>query len=104
MTTPPPEGYGPPPGQQPPQPGYGPPPGWAPPRGTNTMAIIGLVMIFVFTPAALVFGIIARKQIKQTGEQGDGMALASIICGAISVALVALVFVFVVLAVAVSGY
>jgi len=48
------------------------------------------VAIFVFTPAALVFGIIARNQIKQTGEEGSGMALAAIICGALSLVVLAL--------------
>lgn len=81
------------PGWGPPPPGYGPPPGqpqWGGPaygaQPTNTLAIVSLVLIFVFTPAALVTGIIARRQIKQTGESGDGMALAGIICGALSIA------------------
>ncbi len=65
----PPPGYGPPPGSVPP-PGYGPPPGYAyPPPGypgawrrpTNTMAILALVMAFVFAPAGLVLGVIARR-------------------------------------------
>jgi hypothetical protein len=99
----PPPGYQVPPGYEPPsgygQPGYGPPgygapgygyppqPGWGPPtRRTNTLAIIALVSVFVFAPAALVLGIIARNQIRETGEDGDGMALAAVICGAIAVA------------------
>jgi hypothetical protein len=88
------------------QPGYGPPPpGWGPPqRGTNTLAIVALVAIFVFTPAAFVLGLIARKQIRETGEQGDGMALAAVIVGAISIVFTVLLIVFVVLAVASSGY
>ena len=66
-------------------PGYGPPVGYAPqwPRPTNTMAILALVMAFVFAPAGLILGIVARKQIRQTGEQGDGLALAGIIVGGI---------------------
>jgi hypothetical protein len=61
-----------------PPPYYGYPP---PPRGTNTMAILALVFAFVFAPAAIVLGHIARKQIQQTGEDGDGMALAGMIIG-----------------------
>ena len=75
-------GYGPP--------GYGPPPGYPPfayRRPTNTMAILALVFIFVFSPASLVLGLVARRQIRETGEQGDGMALAGIIVGGISVGL-----------------
>ncbi len=48
--------------------------------------------IFVFAPAALILGIIARGQIKQTGEQGAGMALAAIICGGLAIAFMALMF------------
>lgn len=87
----PPPGYGqPPPGWGQPQPGWGPPGGARP---TNTLAIVSLVLIFTITPAALVTGIIARKQIRQTGEAGDGMALAGIICGAVSIALVVLMII-----------
>ena len=82
-----PPGYGPPPGYPPA--GYG-PPGYPPPawgRPTNTMAILALVMAFVFAPAGLILGIVARKQIRQTGEDGDGLALAGIIVGGIFTAL-----------------
>lgn len=44
-----------------------------------------------------IMGHIARKQIKQTGEQGDGMALAGIIVGWVGTGLaVAVVAVYVV--------
>ena len=104
---PPPQGYAPAGYQQPGYgaapgypPGYG-PPGYAPPpyppppyaRPTNTMAILALVLAFVFAPAGLVLGIMARKQIRQTGEQGDGLALAGIIVGAIFCAIWVLVIV-----------
>jgi hypothetical protein len=56
------------------------------------MAILALVFIFVFTPLALVFGLIARSQIKRTGEAGDGMALAGIIVGALSIVFLVVVF------------
>jgi hypothetical protein len=79
-----PQGYGSTPGYGP-SPGYGPPPGYPPVYGrpTNTMAILALVMAFVFAPAGLVLGIVARKQISRTGEDGDGLALAGIIVGGI---------------------
>jgi hypothetical protein len=105
----PPQGYGPP--AYGPPPGYGPagygPPGYGPtygyPRPTNTMAILALVFIFVFAPASLVLGLVARRQIRETGEQGDGMALAGVIVGGISVALFVLgILFFVVLASSVS--
>jgi fatty acid desaturase len=59
-------------------------------RPTNTLAILALVMAFAFPPAGLVLGIIARKQIRETGEEGDGLALAGIIIGAIALAFIAL--------------
>jgi hypothetical protein len=99
-------GYGPAAGHPPsaygPLSAYGPPPGYGPPpryghatyqRPTNTLAILALVMAFVFAPAGLVLGIVARRQIRQTGEEGDGLALAGIIVGAIACALVVLVIV-----------
>jgi len=87
----PPPGYGPPPGYPPPgygAPGY-PPPAWG--RPTNTMAIVALVMAFVFAPAGLILGIVARKQIRRTGEDGDGLALAGIIVGGIVTAIFVLI-------------
>ncbi len=89
-------GYGPVPGYPP---GYGPPgygpPGYPPayPRPTNTMAILSLVLAFVFAPAGIVLGIIARKQVAQTGEQGEGLALAGIIVGGIFTAIWVIVIV-----------
>jgi len=68
-------------GQQPPygQPGYGQP--YAPGPSTNTMAILALVFAFVFAPAAIVMGHVAKKQIRQTGEGGDGLATAGLWLG-----------------------
>jgi hypothetical protein len=84
-------------------PGYGPPPGYGYPRPTNTLAILSLVMAFVFSPVGLVLGIVARRQIRQTGEQGDGLALAGIIIGGIATALAVLAFVFFFIALASVG-
>jgi hypothetical protein len=101
-------GYGPPPGygQQP----YGPPPGYGPPlayaayaRPTNTMAILALVMAFVFAPAGLILGIVARKQIRQTGEDGEGLALAGMIVGGIFTAIFVLLIVFWIIAIVAIG-
>jgi hypothetical protein len=76
--------YGQPPayGQQPPfgQPGYQQPP-WAQVAPTNTLAILALVFAFIFPPAAIVMGHIAKRQMRQTGEQGDGMATAGLWLG-----------------------
>ncbi|MDP9429602.1 MAG: DUF4190 domain-containing protein [Actinomycetota bacterium] len=60
-------------------------------------------MAFIFSPVGLVLGIIARRQIRETGEQGSGLALAGIIVGGIGTALVVLGFLFFVLALASVG-
>ena len=75
-------GYGQPYGAQP---GYGSP--YQPVTSTNTMAILALVFAFVFSPAAIVLGHIAKKQIRQTGEQGEGLATAGLWLGYIFTAL-----------------
>ena len=82
------------------QPAYGAPVGYAPQwaRPTNTMAILSLVMAFVFPPAAIVLGVVARRQMRQTGEQGDGLALAGIIIGGIATAFFVLMIAFMMIA------
>jgi hypothetical protein len=92
-------------GYQPPagQPGqwYGPPPGYPPysmPQRTNGMAIASLVLgilwiYWIGSVLALVFGYIARNQIKERGEAGGGMALAGIILGWVGIGFLALALV-----------
>ena len=71
-------GYGPPPQAQPySNAGYGYP--MQPP--TNTLAILSLVFAFVFAPAAIVLGAVARKQIRRTGERGSGLATSGFVLG-----------------------
>ena len=80
-----------------PQPGY-PQPDYAQPypaygyavaRPTNTLAVVALVSsivgIFIIpilaSIAAVILAPMARKQIRETGENGDGMAVAGMIVG-----------------------
>ncbi|BFU42206.1 DUF4190 domain-containing protein [Krasilnikovia sp. MM14-A1004] len=88
----PPQAYGQQPqyGQQPyGQPQYGQQPYGAQPyaqpyaagQSTNTMAILALVFAFVFSPAAIVLGHVAKKQIRETGEGGEGLATAGLWLG-----------------------
>lgn len=75
------------PGQAPP--GYGYPPGYAypAPPSTNGMAIAALVCSLagfatcLSAPVGAILGHVARRQIRERGQQGDGMALAGIIVG-----------------------
>lgn len=102
---PPPPGYPAPPGY-PPQ-VYGQPPYGAPQYGqpsygpvkTNGMAVASLVLgilwiYWIGSILALIFGYLARNQIKARGETGDGMAVAGIVLGWIGVGVLLLGLVF----------
>jgi len=52
-----------------------------PVTGTNTMAILSIIFAFVFWPLGIVFGHIAKGQIRRTGEGGGGLASAGLIIG-----------------------
>ncbi|MEO3746159.1 DUF4190 domain-containing protein [Plantactinospora sp. B5E13] len=67
-------------------------------RGTNVMAILSLVFAFIFAPLGIVFGAVAKKQIRQTGEQGEGLAKAGFWLGVVFTVLGALWFVLVLVA------
>ena len=92
--------YGQPPyGQQPyGQPPYAPQPygyGWAPPQRTNGLAIASMVLGIVWlywigSVLALVFGYVARKQIRERGDAGGGMAIAGIVLGWVGVGILVL--------------
>jgi Domain of unknown function (DUF4190) len=67
--------------------------------------ICGIGQIFVWTPAsiaAVIMGHIARRQIKQNGESGDGMAVAGLVLGWIGIALT-LLFVFIIIVAVAAG-
>ena len=66
-------------------------PPFAQPQGTNTMAILSLVFAFLFWPLGIVFGFIARSQIKRTGEGGGGLALAGLIVSLVWLGLLVLI-------------
>ena len=72
-------------------------------RGTNVMAILSLVFAFVFSPVGIVFGHIAKKQIRRTGEQGNGLATAGLVLSYIFTILFILWIVFVFVVAANSG-
>ena len=62
------------------------------------MAIIALVLAFVFAPAGLILGFIARRQVKETGEGGAGLALAAIIISIVQIVAGILALIFFVVA------
>ena len=86
--------------QYPPQGGY-PPPGYGQAPKTNGMAIASLVLGILWicgigSILALIFGLVARNQIQESQgqQQGQGLAIAGIVLGAIGVALLVLGLIF----------
>ncbi len=75
-------------------PGYPGPYGPPPRRPTNTMAIVALVGSLLFAPLGIVFGHLSLSQIKRTGEEGRGLAIAALAIGYVMVAAVILFLVF----------
>ena len=61
----------------PPYPPYPPYPAAA--RGTNGMAIASLVCAFVLAPLGIVFGHVSLAQIKRSGQDGRGLAIAGLV-------------------------
>jgi hypothetical protein len=86
------------------------PPAPPAPAGTNAMAIASLIcgigqMMFwpLITIPAIVLGHVARRQIRRTGEQGSGLALAGLILGYIGAGILALGILALILIVAAWG-
>jgi peptidyl-prolyl cis-trans isomerase B (cyclophilin B) len=72
-----------------PQP-YGAPPHYPfppAPRPTNAMAVAALICGILFAPLGIVFGHISLSQIKRTGEEGRGLAIAGLVMGYVLTAL-----------------
>ncbi|MGN6427459.1 DUF4190 domain-containing protein [uncultured Leifsonia sp.] len=92
-----------PPQQQPPQqqPQYGAyqpaQPGW------NVMAIVGFILAFFISVVGVILGFVALSQIKRTGEQGRGLAIAAIIIGFVEIAIGIIVFIFVAIGLGVAA-
>jgi DUF1707 SHOCT-like domain/Domain of unknown function (DUF4190) len=91
-------------------PGGRPPAPPLPPR-TNSMAIasllcgVGQVMFWpLITIPAIVLGHVARRQIRQTGEAGSGLATAGLVLGYIGAGVVVLGILAIVLIVAVATH
>lgn len=71
--------------------------------GTNGLAIASLVLGIVWiywigSILALVFGYVAKNQIRRTGEGGSGMATAGIVLGWVGVGILAIVILAVLVA------
>jgi hypothetical protein len=64
------------------------------PAKTNVLAIVSLVSAFFVSLAAIITGHIALSQIKKTGEQGRGLAIAGLIIGYIGLVVGIIVVIF----------
>ena len=53
----------------------------APQQKTNVLAIVSLVLAFFISIGAIICGHIALNQIKRTGENGRGLAIAGLVLG-----------------------
>ncbi len=49
------------------------------PAPTNSLAIASLVCAFLFAPLGIIFGHISLSQIKRSGEEGRGLAIAGLV-------------------------
>lgn len=70
--------YPPPPPGPYPYPPYPYPPA---PQRTNGLAIASLVCAFLFAPLGILFGHLSLSQIKRSGEEGRGLAIAGLVIG-----------------------
>ena len=70
---------------------------------TNTMAVAAFVCSLLFPPLGIVFGHIARWQIRRNGQGGRGLALAALIIGyVITILSIAFIVIFAVILVQVA--
>ena len=62
----------------------------------NTLAIVGFVLSFFTSLVGLILSIIGYKQTKESGEKGNGFALAGIIISAVSIGLGIIAFIIII--------
>ena len=67
---------------------------------TNGIAIAALISSFFVSVLGIILGFVALSQIKKSGENGRGLALAGIIIGFVAVGITVLIIILQVVAVA----
>lgn len=76
----------------------------APQQKTNVLAIVSLVLAFFISIGAIICGHIALNQIKRTGENGRGLAIAGLVLGYLGL-VVGLIWIVIIIATfATAGY
>lgn len=63
------------------------------PQKTNGVAVAALVSSFFVSILGIILGFVALNQIKTSGEQGRGLALAGIIIGFVAVGITVLIII-----------
>jgi hypothetical protein len=74
-------------------------PGYPVQQRTNVLAIVALVLGFVIPLGGVICGFVAKRQIRRSGENGNGLATAGIVIGFVFIALTVLAGVGLVVAV-----
>lgn len=59
-------------------------------RPYNLLAVVGFIVAFVVPPGGIVCCTIARRQLRTSSAQGEGLALAGLIIGIVLTAVIAL--------------
>ncbi len=67
------------------------------------MSIVAFILAFFVSIVGIILGFVALSQIKRTGEQGRGLALAAVIIGFVEVAIGILVTIFVLIAIGIAA-
>lgn len=49
--------------------------------GVNLFAVVSMFAAVVFAPVGIILGVVALRQIRQTGERGRELAIAGILIG-----------------------
>lgn len=73
------------------------------PQKTNGLAIASLVSSFFISILGIILGFVALNQIKKSGEDGRGLALAGIIIGFVAIGITILIVILQVVALATLG-
>lgn len=63
---------------------------------TSRLAIAALIFGFFVPPLGILLGYMARSKIRETGEQGEGLALAALVVGYLETAILLIALVVVV--------
>lgn len=84
-----------------PQPQYG---AYQPAQpGYNTMSIVAFILAFFLSVVGIILGFVALSQIKRTGEQGRGLAIAAIVIGFAEIVLGIIFFIIFVVALGIAA-